>query len=183
MARWIGWVLVGCAACGGDEPYPPEPPDAGPCAWEAAPQLQAGFDLAAEGPIGADDVVPYGRPPQGGAPYAPFQVRAHVAWEGDALPRWLVRGSAVERSTGAPIGAAEQPQTFFCSNTGPHEGWLFGGEVHLRFPDDTLEALEGRVIDVSFALVLGDGEEVEATGGGTLTWTLGYRPDDDTGAP
>jgi hypothetical protein len=175
VRRWIGILgLIGCE--GSEEPKDPITPGE-PCDWAGAPELQAGFDLAAQGPVGPEDELPYGQPPQGGAPYAPFQVRAHVQWDDAALPRWLVTGVAIERSTGVEIAAAEQPQTFFCSNTGPHNGWLYGGEVHLRFPNDTLEELEGRVVDVALRMTLEDGTELEATGGGALAWTLGFRPE------
>ena len=176
MKRWIGLMVL--AACEPGSETDPEPPVVD-CAWAGEPELQAGIDLAV-GPAGEDDTIPYGNPPQGGAPYAPYQLRAHMAFDPEGpLPRWALEGEAVERETGAVIGAVVQPQTFFCSNTGPHQGWMYGGEIHLRFPGIALVDLEGKAIDVRFEATTADGEVLEATGGGTLAWTLGRIPGDD----
>jgi hypothetical protein len=162
--RWSGlpWVLA-LGACVGDGPEPEVP--CGPVG--DTPALQIGQHLAVDGPMQAGDDVGYGTPPQGGAPYAPFEVRLQAVL-GDPASRVAARGSAVEVATGEVIGSVEQTQAFFCSNTGVHEGWLYGGEIHIRFWDEPLEALEGREIDVLVEIDLPEGELVTAGGRGVL---------------
>jgi hypothetical protein len=171
----LNCAFVGLLAACGAGPVDPPPED---CVWADTPAVQVGADVAVA-PVGADDEIGYGNPPQGGAPYSPFQVRVHASWdpEGD-LPRWQVHGSATDRATGEEIATGDQPSSFFCSNTGPHMGWLYGGELHLRFWDQALADLAGRTVDLAFTVTLADGSVLSATGGGTLAWTLGLIPDD-----
>lgn len=163
----LGWV-VALAAC---EAAAPEP-----CAWPDAPALEVGRDVAVATlpPEGSTDPIDYGNPPQGGAPYAPVQVRLHAAI--DALPfRGELTATVRDAGDGEELGSAEQAQTFVCSNTGPHEGWLYGGELHLRFWGRTLDELAGRAVAIRVEVALPDGDEGVAEGGGTLAWTLGAR--------
>jgi hypothetical protein len=166
LARLVGAPLL--AACA------PEPPP--PCAWSDAPALEVGRDVAVATlpPEGSTAPIDYGNPPQGGAPYAPLQVRLRA--EIDELPfRGELHATVRDAVDGEEIGSAAQAQAFVCSNTGPHEGWLYGGELHLRFWDRSLEELSGRAVAVRVELALPDGDEVVARGGGILTWTLGAR--------
>jgi hypothetical protein len=161
MRRWCG-VGVLSAACAGAGP------EVGPCEpADGVPALEIGQQLAVDGPMHDGDPVSYGIPPQGGAPYAPFELRLQAELV-EPTARVVSSGEAVERSTGEVIGSVEQTQAFFCSNTGVHEGWLYGGELHLRFWDEPLEALEGREIEVRVRVELLDGELVEAGAVGTL---------------
>jgi hypothetical protein len=165
----VGWVLLAAVAC--DEPDP-EPPGE-PCAWDAPADLEAGTDIAASGVLRDGVDLPYGTPPQGGAAYAPFQVRVHGAPPEDLSERWVVSGAAYDAATDEPLGDAAQPQAFFCSNTGVHEGWLFGGEVHIRFWDVALEALADREVRVEISAALPDGQTPTTSATGTLRWRLG----------
>jgi hypothetical protein len=164
----VGWVLLAAVACGEPDPEPPGEP----CAWDAPAELEAGYDIAASGLLRDGVDVPYGTPPQGGAPYAPFQVRVHAAAPATG-ERWVVSGAAYDAETDALLGDASQPQAFFCSNTGVHEGWLFGGEVHVRFWDVALDALSDREVRVELSVALPDGQTPIVSATGPLRWLLG----------
>ncbi len=141
------------------------------CAWGAEPALEFARSVATgRPPDGA--AIEYGNPPQGGAPYAPFEVRLHA--EFDTTQRIEVSANAVDTTSGEELGTIVQPQVFLCANAGPHAGWLYGGEVHVRFWDRTLEELEGKVVKVTMSVALPDGAEpVLADSTGALTWVLG----------
>lgn len=141
------------------------------CAWKSTPVLEFARSVAT-GLAPSGTPVQYGNPPQGGAPYAPFEVRLHA--EFDTTQRIEVSAQAVDTTTEEVLGTIVQPQAFLCANAGPHSGWLYGGEVHVRFWDRTLEELEGKEVRVSMSVALPDGAEpVVAETTGVLTWVLG----------
>lgn len=139
--------------------------DTEPCALSGDPQFEFAQDLTG-GVHAAGEDIWYGLPPQGGAPYAPFQIRIEA--ELDPGVRIPVEASAVDVATDEEIGTASQAQAFICSNTGVHEGWLFGGEVHIRFWDLSLDELAGRAIDVRLWMDDGAGLSLEGSSSGTL---------------
>jgi hypothetical protein len=166
---WWGWLGVLGWACGGPTTDDgPVDTDVGADGCEgAASGVQMGLDLA-QGLLldGAD--VPYGQPPQGGAPYTPLEVRFHGVLEpGTRVPITL---TAVAPD-GTPLGDITQTVGPLCANTGPHDGWWFGGEIHLRYWERTLEELEGREVEVTAEVVL-DGGALTTAASGTLAWTL-----------
>lgn len=166
MRAWWWLVVAGCA--GGD----PDPPVPEGCMWDGVPALEVAQDLSTGAPMDDGDDVAYGTPPQGGAAYAPFQVRLHGTPPEGVGERWPVTATAYDAGTGDVLGEASQPQAFFCANTGVHDGWLFGGEVHVRFPGVALEDLQDRPVDVALAVVHPDGDVVTEVSG-VLRWRLG----------
>jgi hypothetical protein len=92
-----------------------------------------------------EEDVDYGLPPQGGAPYAPFVFR--LGGLDITEPLWItMRANRV--SDGVDVGEIALAQGFICSNTGIHDGYLVGAEVHMRFPGYTLDELEGWEVDI-----------------------------------
>lgn len=165
MRRMLGlMVLMACA--GGEVDTDPLPQD---CEPADSPSLEFARDLSV-GVMTDGDVIAYGTPPQGGAPYAPFQVRVDA--DVPTGERFPVVATAVTTDTQEEIGTAAQNQAFICSNTGVHAGWRFGGEVHIRFWDQPLEDLEGREITVSLTLDDGSGLVLDAGATGVLSWDL-----------
>lgn len=152
-------------ACGAPEPHdtgaePSEPGcDAPPLRMQIA-HLDSGFGEPADG-----GAIGYGWPPQGGAPYAPFDVR----FSGLGTHEALVEMRAVGVDDGVELGSAEYLQRFICANTGESEGWYVTSELHMRFFGFTLEELDGRVADMSVRVAGVDGEVAEVGFRGTLT--------------
>jgi len=152
------WALA--LACAPD----PEPP---PCEDLAAPELQltpAGVEFGAfvdGGPL------LYGTPPQGGAPYSPFNARAAGLVdldEGAHVEMW-----AVDAQDGAELGSAGYDLRFVCANVGEAAGWWVGSELHLRFDGWELDELEGRVAEVVVEVADPGGATVSARLSGLLT--------------
>lgn len=168
-----GWALLGLAgACtdGGPPGDGPDPTD--PCAHTGAAALELGQRLSTEGVATDGGDVGYGQPPQGGAPFTPYEIRLKADLGEAELPlRMNAWGEAHERGTGELLGDVEQPSAFFCSNTGVHEGWLYGGEVHVRFWGWALEDLEGKDVDITVGVDLPDGTQVLAETSGPLVWS------------
>lgn len=81
-----------------------------------------------------------GNPPQGGAPYTPFRVRA---WG----PEALADGIALELSAASPDGVelayTELTMGLTCANVGDSEGFWVGAEAHMRYNGWTLDELDG----------------------------------------
>ncbi len=157
-------VFGGCVGDG------PNPPSIEGCEWVGDAVLEFGQDLAEVGPQPDGGSISYGNPPQGGAPYAPFQIRIHAELQpGVRVP---VDGTIVEVGTGEVLATAEQSQAFICSNVGAHSGWLYGGEVHLRFWDRSLEELEGRQVEIDLSMQIPEGPLLEAGATATLSRDL-----------
>jgi hypothetical protein len=122
-------------------------------------------------PDGAD--VPYGTPPQGGAPYAPLQVVVRGPTSGDDPPVAWARATDVD--VGEVIGTDHlEPdpgtpvRSWVCSNVGAFSGWWYAGEVHLRFWDLPLDELEGRDVRFDVRITLPGGAVAEASATGVL---------------
>lgn len=174
------WFLCSAACVGGgngghtDLPGDTDDTDVtvtAPCAWKEPPRVEFARDVTTGTPPDGT-AIQYGNPPQGGAPYAPFEVRLHAEY--DTTQRIEVSANAIDTTSGEELGTIVQPQVFLCSNAGPHAGWLYGGEVHVRFWDRSLEELEGREVRVTLNVALpGGAEPVVASTTGPLTWTLG----------
>ncbi|MCB9682294.1 MAG: hypothetical protein H6733_12575 [Alphaproteobacteria bacterium] len=143
-------------------------PDVVGCDGDGTAALEVGQDLR-EGVAHDGITIDYGNPPQGGAPYAPFQIRLRAVLDGQ---RTKVSASAIDTDTGQEIGSALQEQGFLCSNTGTHEGWLYGGEVHLRFWGWSLDELVDVPLSVTITVDLPDDQQVSETFDGVLAWTL-----------
>lgn len=133
-----------------------------------APQL-----ASPDGQMHDGDDVPYGIPPQGGAPYAPFQVVVRGPTSGDDPP--VAWASATDLDGGAVIGTdhldpdpGTPVRSWVCSNVGAFSGWWYAGEVHLRFWDVALEALEGRRVRFELRITLPGGALTTATADGVL---------------
>lgn len=177
-------ILAACTGPSGDGPSDDDTDDTdlhvvSPCAWATDPVAEFARDVS--GGMAPDGtLIEYGNPPQGGAPYAPFEVRMHASY--DTSTRIEVSATAVDHELGTELGSIAQPQVFLCANAGPHAGWLYGGEVHVRFWEQALEALEGRVVDITLSVALPGGvEPVTAHTSGALTWTLGRTTAADGG--
>lgn len=165
MRAWCVPVLLAFVAC--DEPEPEPPLPTGPCAPADGVEVMEFAQNLGEGPMADGDAVSYGTPPQGGAPYAPFQLRMQSSLAaGERVPLEAV---AIEVATDMEIGRVEQTQSFLCANTGVHEGWLWGTEVHVRFPGIPLEDLDGR--EVRFEIALPD-QSMVVGANGVLSWDL-----------
>ncbi len=145
------WFALACAA-------PEVPTDS------AAPTTDVGCD---SGPVTLDlaqpgtsyglsdgDSILYGQPSQGGPPYVPFRVRM-TGMTGLAAGA-LIDVQLVDMELG-PIGSALLTQGYVCANAGADVGHWVGAEVHARTPDWTLEALEGRLVEVTATLTAADG--------------------------
>lgn len=159
-------LTAGCEGEGTDDPHT----DVSAC--EEGRAFEFGRDVGAAVMQDGDEVA-YGTPPQGGAPYAPFEVRMRGPYTlGERL---TLEGDIHDRSDGRLLAEARQGQAFFCGNTGAHAGWWFGNEIHLRFsdPQDTLASLEGLDVTVRLALTMADGDVETSTAEGTLVWRLG----------
>lgn len=166
--RSLGAIALLAVACDDAPDLPePEPPD---CQAEGEPVLELGRDLGREGPLTGPAALDYGHPPQGGAPYLPLELRAR----GPLVPG--LRVPVLAEATGPDgeiLGDADVGTVFLCSNTGPHAGWWFGGEIHVRFWGRALEDLEGLPVDVRFTVEPPDDPPFSAEVRGTLAWTLG----------
>jgi len=105
---------------------------------------------------GAD--IDCGIPPQGGAPYTPYQLRiGGLDQDSEGL---TVRMESVDIHTGEALGEIEYVQRFICSNVGESEGYLVTSELHMRYPGYTLEELDGRETEVTLEATNADGDSV-----------------------
>lgn len=163
------WMLVvGCAAGSNPGDGEDSDPPVVDCLGERD-EVQFAPKLA-DGPMGEAAEIGIGTPPQSGPPYAPFEVRVHA--DIAVTDRIDVHGDVYAAGTEERLGTITQSQAFLCANAGPHLGWRFGGEIHVRFHDFTNEELDGRDVDVHVQVDLPT-ETVEARGSGRLAWTLG----------
>lgn len=170
MLAWMG--------CTGAVPADEEDTDTDPpvvdCSNAGAAELQFGQELATA-PMADQDPIHIGSPPQGGAPFAPFELR--LAAELEDLERLDVRGE-IHAEDGELLGDIVESKAFLCANTGPHRGYRYGGELHVRFWGRDLVDLDALPGEVTVRLTLPDGTEVQTTHTGTLAWTLdGPRED------
>ncbi|MCB9664318.1 MAG: hypothetical protein H6732_09405 [Alphaproteobacteria bacterium] len=174
MRSWIaGGLLAACAVPGtGKDVVDTHSGDTVPaedCPVPAQPALEFDIELGDHGMVDGAE-VPYGTPPQGGAPYTPFQLRVKAALE--VTQRVDVTVRVTEEGTGTLLGEVVQPQAFFCANTGVHQGWRYGGEVHARYSGWRLPDLEGRAVEVTVEVPTPAGP-ARASARGVLHWALG----------
>jgi len=155
-------ALAGLCACEGDAPIE------GPCPLRETPSLEVALRDGAFG-LADDTTVPYGMPPQGGAPFAPFRVRA---WGVAPDPAGFhVVMTAVDATSGDVICSGDYVQGFVCANVGESAGARVAPELHLRFYEQGLDGLQGRAADLSFTLEAGE-VALYASFRGILDWSL-----------
>jgi hypothetical protein len=162
-------LLFALVAC--KEPIPTEP--MGLCPESDDPVIEV-----TQGDVwGIDDGDPiqFGIPPQGGAPYAPFDVRlVGVASSQDG---YTVVTDASLQSTGELVGTGEYLQRFVCANVGENEGTRFASEFHMRFFGFEPTDLADEWVDVTISVTPEAGEPVVAEFSGPLDWVLGPMPE------
>jgi len=162
-------VLVALLAC--KQPVPT--PFDGPC-----PQLDDPLIEVRQGESWGmidGDPIEFGIPPQGGAPYAPFDLRlVGVAPSPDG---YTVITEATLQSTGDLVGTGEYEQRFVCANVGENEGTRFASEFHTRFFGFEPDQLAGEWVDVEIQVVPAGAQPVVAAFSGPLDWVLGPMPD------
>ncbi|MEQ1502444.1 MAG: hypothetical protein ABMB14_09440 [Myxococcota bacterium] len=88
-----------------------------------------------------------GNPPQGGAPYSPFKLRLSGPDEvGEGI---AVEMTATDAATGEELAYTTLTMGLTCANVGENAGHWVGSEAHLRYGGWTLDALDGRLADVT----------------------------------
>ncbi len=166
--------LLGLVACGGTPSPVDETDDTDPvvvdCARDAAPTIAFG-PMLGQRPMEDGDDVGIGVPPQGGSPYAPLEVR--IQGDAEDLARMPVHIALRAVGTDELLGEITETRAFVCANVGVHGGWLYGGEVHARFPGKVQADLDGAEVNVTVTVTLPDTTTVEGAHAGTLRWTLG----------
>lgn len=131
-----------------------------PCAGTGDPGLDVvPAGLAFDGFVDGEP-LPYGNPPQGGAPYAPLRVR--VAGLADLDLGVHLDVIATDADEGTALGGASLDTRLVCANVGDSAGMWTGADVHLRFPGWSLDDLEGRTAEVVLTAADPDGEVVQA---------------------
>jgi len=156
IALLLGFA-TGCEA----EPEPP----ALACA-EGEPVVELATRVVGYGELEDGEAIECGIPPQGGAPYSAFLVRAAGLNQGDlGLGIEVV---AVDAETGEDLGIADYDQRMVCANAGSSAGYWVSSEVHLRYNGWALEDLGGRSANILVRVSGKDGVEVETELLGTL---------------
>ena len=126
-----------------------------------------------------DGTIAFGIPPQGGAPYAPFQMRVRGVEESSLyvvrMDAWDAEGNRIEERRSA--------QPFVCANAGVYAGYRFAPDVHMRFFGLTPPELDGDTIEFEVSVLIGADVIASDRWEGTLDWTLGPRPEGDDTAP
>jgi hypothetical protein len=137
-------ALLACAAVpdgGGEDTAPPAAPD---CFAEGDPRMEVALESGGFEEVSEGMIAPVSIPPQGGAPYTPWQVRV----TGDGALNLGVRMVA----TAGDLGDVVLDLTPICANVEPNDGWWMLTGVHVRYWDYTVEELVGRTVDVHFSL-------------------------------
>ena len=149
----IGGLLLGLGTACEVEPEPtPLACAAGEPTLELATRDVSFGDLES----GAD--IECGIPPQGGAPYSAFLIRA--AGIDQAETGMVVELVAYDAETGEELGSADYQQRMVCANAGKSAGYWVSSEVHLRYNGWLLEELEGRTAEFVTRVTGLDGVEV-----------------------
>ena len=162
----LGALGVGCKA-------PPTPVDPGTCAESEDPvvELSQGDAWVIED----GTPVQFGIPPQGGAPYAPFEIRLRGMPFADD---YAVVLEATRVSDQLLIGTGDYVQRFVCANVGENQGTRYTPELHMRFFTFEPPDLEGDTVDVEITVTPADGgEAASARFRGELDWVLGPLPE------
>ncbi len=151
--------LAGC-------PTDPDTPD-GPCPVTADPYVEFAQRDADYATFSGGDTLEYGDPPQGGAPFAPFLVRAYgLDHSADGYKVFL---DAIDTETDEILGQGEYPQLFVCANVGDNAGYRIAPELHMRFFGFDLADLQGRSAEIVVRLEGGAGELLESGFTATLS--------------
>lgn len=168
VKAWSCAALVALTACGVGTDGTDDTGTAGDCASTEPLAIEFARFLA-DGPRADGDPIEIGDPPQGGAGYAPFEVRLRAPAVNGPLTATI---TVEDADSGALLGDIEQPGTPFCSNVGANQGWWYVGDIHARFWDEELADLDGVEVLVTVEIPYG-AEIARATSTGTMTWTLG----------
>ncbi len=156
MRRWALLLLGGCAP-GGPET---------PCEADGEPTLEVVPTDLAFGAFVDGDPLLFGPPPQGGAPYTPLKVRASGLaglGTGATIDLW---GSDLE---GEDLGEVSYETRFVCANVGDSAGTWVASDVHFRYFGWDLDALGGRIAELTTRVTDTSGAELEVTLQGPLT--------------
>lgn len=159
------FALLGC---------PGAPTSSGTCDVNDAPTIdaaQTGGDWNLP-----EGVVNFGIPPQGGAPYAPFEVRLVGV---EAAEAYRIRMSAIidgETYTTPPIN-----ERFVCRNVGEESGTRYTPDLHMRFFGSEPPELDQLDVELVFEAYIGNADEpiVSRSIDAVLDWTLGPMPEDE----
>lgn len=158
-------LLLGFATACEAEPEPP----ALACA-AGDPVVELATRAVGYGELGNGEAIECGIPPQGGAPYSAFLVRAAGLNQGElGLGLEIV---AVDADTGEELGVADYDQRMVCANAGRSAGYWVSSEVHLRYNGWALEELEGRTVELVARVIGEDAVEVTTELLGTLELDL-----------
>lgn len=153
------WILL--AACtDGTEP-------SGTCPASDTPTLDVAQGGAWNLPEGE---VQMGTPPQGGAPYAPFEIRLVGADSSDAYRIEMEATVGEEVYTTPPY-----VERFVCRNVGEESGTRYTPDLHMRFFGAEPPDLDGRPVELSFVAYINGVDEPVATQtlDATFVWSLG----------
>jgi hypothetical protein len=118
-----------------------------------------------------DGVVDFGIPPQGGSPYAPFEVRLVDAPFAEA---YRIEMSAT--IDGETYDTPPYMERFVCANVGEQAGTRYTPDLHMRFFGSEPPELDARDVSMTFSAFIGGDLVAERTVEGTLDWTLGPMP-------
>ncbi len=121
------------------------------------------------------DPVQFGIPPQGGAPYAPFDLR--LVGMPSSNDGYAVQTDATRVSDGELVGEGRYVQRFVCANVGDNAGTRFASEFHMRFFGFEPPELADDEVEVYISVTPDGGETVETTFTGPLSWVLGPMPE------
>lgn len=150
---WLA-LAVGCAPLA-------EPP----CAVVDEPGLEVSPSDVSFAEYLEGDPLPYGIPPQGGAPYTPLHARVFGLdlAEGATVALW-----GEDPSDGAALGELDLVHRLVCANVGDSAGAWVASDLHFRFLGWSLDDLAGRSAAITVRITSADGEAVEATVKGPL---------------
>lgn len=155
------WLLF--TACTGGT----ETPDT--CEQSDAPMLDVAQGGGWNLPEGE---VEMGIPPQGGAPYAPFEIRLVGVRAADAY-----RVEMEATVDGEVYVTPPYQERFVCRNVGEEAGTRYTPDLHMRFFGSEPPDLEGKEVTLSFAAFIGGVDDPVATRDvdATFLWSLGPR--------
>jgi hypothetical protein len=167
-------ALLGLFGC--KEPIPTEP--SGLCPETDDPMIevaQRSAEAGAEWGMVDGDPVKFGIPPQGGAPYAPFDLR--LIGMPSSNDGYAVVTDAIRTSDGERVGEGRYVQRFICANVGANEGTRFAAEFHMRFFGFEPPELADEEVEIYISVTPDGGETVETTFTSPLDWVLGPMPE------
>ncbi|MCA9568616.1 MAG: hypothetical protein KC656_12275 [Myxococcales bacterium] len=141
-----------------------------PVSGECTPNDEPTLDVAQGGDWNMPDGhVNMGIPPQGGAPYAPFEIRLVGVEAADA---YRVDMDAVV--DGVDYATPPYQERFVCRNVGEEAGTRYTPDLHMRFFGTDPATLAGKTAQLHFEAWIGnDGPVVERDLEVILDWTLG----------